>query len=97
MSNVKPQYPVIIPHPDTKEVIGNFNKRDWLTVAGFTATGFPVGYFFGKPVPVRSMWAAALIGAVGGMVYSVQQSTARLTGWLPNEDDVARRRSQLKQ
>lgn len=86
-----PPHPVVDPEPSLRKTLAAFRSGDWSNVALSVGASMPFGYLVGRPVlMVPSMWMAAGLGAAGGMCIGLQTSFGRLTGYLPNEQEVAR-------
>ena len=79
--------------------VGNYNLKDWATFGGLTAISYPLGYLAGaSPSPAfakvsgsmarPSAVTASIIGALAGFMLAYQNSSGRLQGFNPNEDEV---------
>lgn len=74
-----------------RKQIASFRSSDWKNLAIASGASAPFGYFAGRPVlMVSTMFFATGVGAVGGFCMGLQQSFGRLTGFLPNDQEVAR-------
>lgn len=86
-----PPFPVVDREPSLRKTLASFRSGDWSNVALAVGASVPLGYYAGRPVlMMQSMWMAAGLGAAGGMCIGLQASFGRLTGYLPNGEEVAR-------
>ncbi|KAM3577712.1 hypothetical protein VYU27_000256 [Nannochloropsis oceanica] len=84
-----PRYPVVDPAPTMDTVTANFGFSEygkWLCV---TSLGATLGYVGGKPYRGPSAFTFALTGFIAGYMIAAQSSWGRLTGYLPNDYEVA--------
>lgn len=95
----EPEYPVIYKVPGFWNTVYNFNLSDWGIFAGATAISIPVGFAAGSnPSPAyakfagnitrQSMVMAGIIGATAGFMLAYQNSSGRLMGFKPNDEEV---------
>ncbi|KAL4436093.1 hypothetical protein ABPG77_005541 [Micractinium sp. CCAP 211/92] len=95
----EPKYAVVDPAPSASKIVSNFNANDWMIFGGMTAASFPLGYLAGaqrSPAFAKvsgamgrpSMWMGATLGALAGFMLAYQNSSGRLMGLRPNEDEV---------
>jgi NADH-ubiquinone oxidoreductase complex I, 21 kDa subunit len=85
-----PPYPVLDREPSVAKTIAAFRRSDWTTIAAAVGASAPFGYVVGRPIlMVPSMWCATGFGAFGGLCIGLQSSFGRLTGYLPNDVEVA--------
>ncbi|KAK9807198.1 hypothetical protein WJX73_007442 [Symbiochloris irregularis] len=86
----EPKYPVIDKAPGFWKTVGNFNRNDYLWLAGYSAVAFPFGYVTGRSakMAIPSAWAALSIGALGGFMMAYSHSSGRLMGMFSNDGEV---------
>eukprot|EP00897_Mesotaenium_endlicherianum_P007482 jgi/Mesen1/6762/ME000346S05946 len=85
-----PKFPVIDRAPGFGKTVGNFNLVDYVKMTGITAASLPIGFLAGGSAGVRgpSMYAAGILGLMGGFMFAYQASAGRLMGMFPNEQEV---------
>ncbi|KAK9151336.1 hypothetical protein Syun_009645 [Stephania yunnanensis] len=85
IASVKPEYPVVDRNPPFTKTVANFRlERSSCLIDGVFVRGI-------KPnIRGPSMVTGGLIGLIGGFMYAYQNSTRRLMGFYPNDDEVAR-------
>ncbi|OAY84131.1 hypothetical protein ACMD2_18681 [Ananas comosus] len=76
------------------KAVANFSALDYFRFSTITAVSVTGGYLSGIKPSIRgpSMVSGVLIGIMGGFMYAYQNSAGRLTGFFPNDAEVARYR-----
>ncbi|XP_020107197.1 uncharacterized protein LOC109723256 [Ananas comosus] len=82
------------PQPPFTKAVANFSALDYFRFSTITAVSVTGGYLSGIKPSIRgpSMVSGVLIGIMGGFMYAYQNSAGRLTGFFPNDAEVARYR-----
>eukprot|EP01018_Ginkgo_biloba_P034660 Gb_19867 [translate_table: standard] len=86
----KPRFTVVDKNPSPTKTVSNFGLLDYIQMTTVTGVSVPVGYLAGGNCSLRgpSMYAAGLIGLIGGFMFAYQSSAGRLMGLFPNEEEV---------
>nr|CAD1817750.1 unnamed protein product [Ananas comosus var. bracteatus] len=76
------------------KAVANFSALDYFRFSTITAVSVTGSYLSGIKPSIRgpSMVSGVLIGIMGGFMYAYQNSAGRLTGFFPNDAEVARYR-----
>jgi hypothetical protein len=83
-------YEVVLRSPTLWQVTLNMRWTDIAIWWGLGAVGMLYGRSTGRPKRVAAMWMGGTLGWVGGYLFAVQSSAARLMGW--RENDIERKR-----
>mmetsp|Transcript_41964 Transcript_41964/g.30795 ORF Transcript_41964/g.30795 Transcript_41964/m.30795 type:complete len:138 (-) Transcript_41964:41-454(-) len=84
-------FPVVDPYPSVKKAILNIRPADMLIVGATGAVCYTVGWF--RATKYFRYWHSNFSGFLGlfmGTMVPIRNSMDRLSGWQPNDVEVAR-------
>lgn len=86
------KYPTVIAEPSVSDIVGAFRREDWQAVGLSGLAGAPIGYYLGHSVHLArpSMFMGIGLATTACLAVVLQNSAARLMGYMPNDQEVAK-------